>query len=34
MAIMDHGITPSALVTRLVLDGAPIDVGSEAAGLA
>ena len=34
VAIMDHGITPSALVTRLVLDGAPESMsGAVAAGL-
>ena len=34
VSIMDHGITPSALVTRLVLDGAPESMsGAVAAGL-
>ena len=34
VAIMDHGITPSSLVTRLVLDGAPESMsGAVSAGL-
>ena len=34
VAIMDHGITPSSLVTRLVLDGAPDSMsGAVSAGL-